>query len=408
MKEEYSTVKTWSRRAFLTQTLLLSGAGLLGACQSAPAAAPTTAPAKPTEAAKPTSSPAASPAAGGSPSPSPSPAAKPSGQAPGVPSSTGAVAAAPPGRQFSIGVSQFVAHPALDDTRRGALKALADNGFRENENLKVDAQNGQADMGTVTTIAQRFKDANHDLIVAIGTPPLQAGLNVSKDDGKPVIVFSAVADPYIAARDVIRSPSDKPAHVTGTQALPPVEEAMRLAQRVVPDAKRFGMIWNPAEVNSEVATRLAREVAPRVGIELIEQTITKPDEVLQAAQSLLSKQIDVYFISTDSTVVSALEALVKVANDNRKPLFGNDPLSAGRGASAALGIDYEQQGYDSGVMAARIMSGQATAQSLPIEKAASVFLAINTRAAADQGVTFPDDVLKDVRQTYNEIIPAKR
>ena len=373
---------------------------LLAGCAPSPPAAPT----KPAETAKPA---AASPAALASPSPSPSPAAspasKPSGEAPKP-----AVAAAPAGRQFSIGVFQFVAHPALDDARKGALRALAENGFREGENLRVDAQNAQADMGTVTSIAQRFKDANLDLMIAVGTQPYQAALNVTKADLEPPFVFNTVTEPYVAARDMVKSPTDKPANVTGVQALPPVEDAMRLVQRIVPDARKFGIVWNPAEANSEVATRLAREASGKLGIELIEQTVTKPDEVLQAAQSLLTKQIDVFFISTDSTVVSALEALVKVANDNQKPLFGNDPASAARGAAAALGIDYEQQGYESGLLAAQILSGQQTAANLPIEQAKQGFLAINTRAAADQGVKLADDVLRQARQTYNEIVPAKR
>jgi putative ABC transport system substrate-binding protein len=377
---------------------------LLAGCAPAPPAAPT----KPAETAKPAAaSPGASPAALASPSPSPSPAAspasKPSGEAPKP-----AVAAAPDGRQYSIGVFQFVAHPALDDARKGALRALAENGFREGENLRVDAQNAQADMGTVTSIAQRFKDANLDLMIAVGTQPYQAALSVTKADLQPPFVFNTVTEPYVAARDVVKSPTDKPANVTGVQALPPVEDAMRLVQRIVPDARKFGIVWNPAEANSEVATRLAREASGKLGIELIEQTVTKPDEVLQAAQSLLTKQIDVFFISTDSTVVSALEALVKVANDNQKPLFGNDPASAARGAAAALGIDYEQQGYESGLLAAQILSGQKTARELPIEQAKQGFLAINTRAAADQGVKLPDDVLRQARQTYNEIVPAKR
>jgi putative tryptophan/tyrosine transport system substrate-binding protein len=374
---------------------------LLAACAPA-ASAPTAAPAKPAETAKPAASPAAvSPSP--SPSPAASPAAKPAGEAPKP-----TVAAAPAGREFTIGVFQFVAHPALDDARKGALRALAENGFREGENLRVDAQNAQADMGTVTTIAQRFKDANVDLMLAIGTQPYQAALNVTKDDLQPPIVFNTAVEPYVAARDLVKSPTDKPANLTGVQALPPVEDAMRLVQRIVPDARKFGIVWNPAEANSEVATKLAREASGKLGIELIEQTVTKPDEVLQAAQSLLTKQIDVFFISTDSTVVSALEALVKVANDNQKPLFGNDPASAARGAAAALGVDYEQQGYESGLLAAQILSGQKTARDLPIEQAKQGFLAINTRAAADQGVKLPDDVLRQARQTYNEIVPAKR
>jgi len=301
-----------------------------------------------------------------------------------------------------------VSHPALDATREGALKALDDNGFKNGQNLRVDYQNGQGDVGTVNSIAQRFRDANPDLVIPIATPPFQAMLSVSQADGKPPMVFSSIADPYSAAAGIIKSPTDKPAHVTGMQALAPVEEAMRLAKTVVPAARRFGIIWNPTESNSEVVTRLAREAAPKIGVELIEQTVSRADEVLQAAQSLVTKGIDLFFISTDSTVVSAFEAVVKVANENKKPLFANDPASAGRGASAALGIDYEQVGYESGQQAAIILSGQQTTAQMPVQRATLGFLAINTAAATEQGVTFPAEVLTQVRQTINEIVPAKR
>jgi ABC-type uncharacterized transport system substrate-binding protein len=44
---------------------------------------------------------------------------------------------------------------------------------------------------------------------------------------------------------------------------------------------------------------------------------------------------------------------------------------------------------------------------VPIQKASQGALAINTQAAAAQGVTFPADVMKDVKQTFNEITAPK-
>jgi len=273
------------------------------------------------------------------------------------------VAQAPAGKNWSVGIIQFVSHPALDAARKGTLEALADNGFKEGTNLKVDFQNGQADVGTVNSIAQRFKDANPDVVVAIATPPYQAMLNVAKSDGKPSIIFNSIVDPFAVSGGIVKSPTDKPPFVTGLQALPPVMDAMTVAQRCVPAAKKYGLIWNPTEANSVVVTGIARESAPKLGVELVEQTVSKPDEVLQAAQALVAKGIDLFFVSTDSTVVAALEAVVKVASDSKKPLFGNDPSSAARGAAAALGIDYEQVGYESGQMAAIFLSGKPLARS---------------------------------------------
>jgi putative tryptophan/tyrosine transport system substrate-binding protein len=405
--------------------VILAWSGLLlAACTPSAPPAPTAAPAKPTEPAKPAApaspaaapaspaaaaSPAASPAAGASPAPAAKPAASPAAAAPAgawPPARGSVVGQAPAGKSFSVGIIQFVSHPALDAARMGTIKALEDNGYREGTNLKLDYQNGQADVGTVNSIAQRFKDAGHDLVVAIATPPYQAMMNVIKDTGKPPLVFNSIVDPFAAAKDIVKSPTDKPPFVTGLQALPPVEDAMRVAQKSVPTAKKFGIIWNPTEANSVVVTDVAREAAGRLGVELIEQTVSKPDEVLQAAQALLTKGIDLFFVSTDSTVVASFEAVVKVAIDNKKPLFANDPSSAQRGAAAALGIDYEQVGYESGQMAAMFLSGKPMTE-IKIEKASLGLLAINTKAANDQGVTFPPDVMAQVKQTFNEIAAPK-
>ena len=58
-------------------------------------------------------------------------------------------------------------------------------------------------------------------------------------------------------------------------------------------------------------------------------------------------------------------------------------------------------------MAAIVLSGQKPMSDVAVQKASQGLLAINTQAAAAQGVTFPPDVMKDVKQTYNEIAVPK-
>ncbi len=335
-------------------------------------------------------------------SPSPSPAASPAvAAASPSPSPRAAIGPIPAGKTFTVGIVQLVSHPALDASREGAIKALTDAGFIEGQNVRYDIQNGQGEIAAMTTIAQKFRDQNVDVIIAISTPALQAAVNVTKDSLRPPIVFNSVTDPYAA--QAATSPTNKPANVTGIQALPPVEAGMRVMLEVVPNAKRVGIIYNPAEANSVVATGLARDAAKTLNIELLEATVSRSDEVLQAAQSLLARNIDAYFISTDSTVVTGLEAIVKVAQENRKPLFGNDPASARRGAVTALGLDYYGQGYQSGELAARILTGTPPSQ-LPIEKANVDFLAINLKAAETEGVQIPAALQQRAKEIYTEIM----
>ncbi len=81
----------------------------------------------------------------------------------------------------TIGISQLVAHPALDKAREGFIEALSDNGYRDGENIKIDYQNSQNDMPTTQTIASKFVSDKVDLIYAISTPSAQAAYNSTKD-----------------------------------------------------------------------------------------------------------------------------------------------------------------------------------------------------------------------------------
>jgi putative ABC transport system substrate-binding protein len=312
-------------------------------------------------------------------------------------------AAAAADKVWSVGIFQLTSHPALDACANGIVKALADNGFAEGKNVKIDRQNAQGDIPTLTTIAQKFVDARVDVIVADSTPALLAAAKLTQGKETPAVVFDCVSDPYKAA-PVARSPTDKPANMTGIQALAPVEDALQLVKEIAPGAKRVGMIYNPAEANSELATQMAREAAPKIGLEIVDATVSKGDEVLTAAQALAAKKVDVFFVSTDSTVVASLESLVKVAQDSGIPLIGNDPDSAKRGAVAALGLDYADSGYQTGLQVVKILKGTPV-RDIPIERQRKGFLAVNTAAATAQKVKLPDALLGRAQEKYDKIAP---
>ena len=301
---------------------------------------------------------------------------------------------------FTIGMMQIATHPALDAGREGALKALADAGIVEGENLTVISQNAEGDIATLTTIAQSFVDDGVDMIIATSTPAGQAAFNVVQDLESPSVIFNVVTDPFAAG--LATAPDDHPDWIVGAQALPPVEQAMSTMLEIVPEAKTIGIIWNPAEKNSEVATKLAREAADKLGVELVEGNISDSSEIQTAAEALVAQGIDAFFISTDSTVVAGFEALVKVANENQVPLFANDPASAERGAAAAVGVDYFQNGYDSGELAAKILKGEATAGDLSVVTQSAGILHINYDAANAQGIEFPAAIEERAAKSFGE------
>ena len=81
--------------------------------------------------------------------------------------------------------------------------------------------------------------------------------------------------------------------------------------------------------------------------------------MLPAAQSLVGK-VDAIYVPTDNTVVTALEAIVKVGTQNKLPVFAGDTDSVPRGAIAALGFNYYDVGRQTGkIVAARAQGREA-------------------------------------------------
>lgn len=291
-------------------------------------------------------------------------------------------------KALKIGIVQIVEHPALDGARKGFLEALKAGGYEEGKNLTVDYQNAQGDQSVLQSIAQKFSSAKLDLVLAIATPSAQAMASASKDI--PILI-TAVTDP-VAAKLV--NSMDKPGkNVTGTTDMNPLKEQFELMKKLVPTAKKVGVIYNAGEVNSQVQVAMAKKVAADLGLTVVEATVTTSADVLQAAQSLIGK-VDTIYVPTDNMVVSAAQSVVQVANKNKIPVISGESSVVDKGALATIGINYQKLGKQTGDMALRVFKGEKP-QDMPIESQKEFDTVFNKATINLLGLTVPEDILKN-------------
>lgn len=296
--------------------------------------------------------------------------------------SAGATAA---GASVEIGITQIVSHTSLDAAREGFKAALADNGYVEGENVTYDEQNAQGDQATATSIANKFAADGKDLVLAIATPTAQAAAQVITDI--PILI-TAVTEP--AEAGLVDSWEAPGGNITGTSDLNAVEEQFGLIKELAPDATTVGIVYSSGEVNSEVQVKLAKAAADKLGLTIKEATITTSGEVQQAANSL---DVDAFYVPTDNNVVAALDALIQVAEAKQVPVVVGEGDSVANGGIATYGFDYEQLGYQTGLMAVKILDEGADPATMPIEKPTDLQLYVNPAAAERMGVTIPQDLL---------------
>lgn len=290
-----------------------------------------------------------------------------------------------------VAITQIVEHPALDAVYQGVKDELAEQGYKEGENLTVMHESAQGNSAIASQIARKFVGDSPDVIVAIATPSAQTIAAAARNIP---VVFSAVTDPVGAK--LVKSLEAPGANITGVSDMLPIDKHLDMLQRAVPDAKRIGTVYNPGEANAVSLVNLLEERLSDRGLELVKAAATKTSEVLGAARSLVGKA-DAIYLTTDNTVISAAEAVISVGERADIPVFAADTATVERGAVAALGFNYYNHGRQTGKMVVRILEGASTAD-MPVETMDTLDLFVNPAAAERMGITLSDDLIQEAKE----------
>ena len=273
-------------------------------------------------------------------------------------------------KNIEIGVTQIMEHPALDSARVGFEKALKDNGYGD---VKIDYQNAQGDFGTAQMIANSFVQSKKDLIYAISTPSAQAAYNVTKEI--PILI-TAVTD--VKAAGLIGE------NITGTSDATSIYKQLETITKILPKAKKVGIIYNTSEQNSQVQVASAKEESKKLGLEIVEVGVTNVNDMAMGLDSLLDK-VDVLYTPTDNLVVSATPLVLDKANRKNVPVVGCIEDQVAQGALITDTIDYEKLGYQTGEMALRVLKGEDP-KNMPVETLKNTQLIVNKKAAEKYGI----------------------
>ncbi|MFP4549410.1 MAG: ABC transporter substrate-binding protein [Spirochaetales bacterium] len=290
-----------------------------------------------------------------------------------------------------IGISKIVSHPALDAVEQGIKDELAELGYTD---IVFDVQSANGDISTANQIATKFRNDRVDVAVGIATPTAQALVNAITDIP---VVYTAVTDPVGAG--IVPSLEGDGGNVTGYSDLTPVREQIGLIGQL-DGVSAIGHVYSSGEANAVVLAEMAAEAAEEIGVEFLTTTVTNTAEVRQATESIVDR-VDIFYMSTDNTVVSALAALTEVANAAGVPVMTADPSSAEeQDVIGAYGFDYYTMGRATGALIAEILEG-ADPNEIPVQyltDADDLVLHINLDVAERLGIVIPDAIIEAADQ----------
>jgi len=283
-----------------------------------------------------------------------------------------------------VGITQIVDHPALNALTQGVIDVL--NSF--DSSVEIEIQNAQGVFQNTINIAKKFK-TDVDFIVAVSTPSAQSCQTEIKD--KPII-FSAVTDPVSAG--LVSHMGKNSGNITGISDMLPVGVHLGLIKKLIPTAKKIGIVYNPGESNSVALAELTKSYSKSLDFEIVDMTGSNVNELITAYNSKRDL-VDTVYLFTDNLVASSGEILGKLFEKDNMPVIAGDISIAKSTSFIGFGFDYYKLGTETGKMLVEIIKGkkvQDTESQFMSSDSLSLF--INMKKAKNLGINIPAELIK--------------
>lgn len=292
----------------------------------------------------------------------------------------------PPSRTYKIGV---VTIRAMDVALNGFKTTLEDMNYIEGQNVIYIYEGPAGSLEMVESRVQHLLDAHVDLILAITAPAALAARQMTAGTDIPVVFISG-NDPV--EDRIVTSLSHPGGNLTGISMAGGEGKRLEWLHQLAPDSQRVYFPHDPRNPGAQSTLRAIQETAPKLGIELVPQEITSPEELDKAIENL-PQNLDAIFIAPDTLMLEHADKFCQLALEQRIPLTTPSVYEFGKdGTLFTFGVDLATVGRQAARLADKIIQGTDAGQ-IPVETG-EFFLSINVRTAQSIGLTIADTYLQ--------------
>jgi putative tryptophan/tyrosine transport system substrate-binding protein len=270
-------------------------------------------------------------------------------------------------------------------------KGLGEAGLTEGKNVVVEYHWLDGRYEEVVAI---LNDAISRHVAVIATPANTPGSLAAKAATSTIpVVFGVSEDPV--ALGLVASLARPGGNVTGINFFDAEVDAKRLGlmHELVPKAKRFAVLINPANAKIADATAQAlREAAPGLGLELLFFKASSAAEIDAAFAAIVDAKAEAVFVAPDGYFASRSPQLALLAARDRMPTshFVYDAVAAG--LLMSYGTNIADVFRQVGVYAGSIIKGAKPAD-LPVLQSVKFEFTLNLQTARSLGVDVPPTLL---------------
>ena len=260
---------------------------------------------------------------------------------------------------YTVGICQILTHEAVAQAAQGFRDSLDD--ALGKGTVAYDMKDASGDASICSLIVNDFVADEVDLILANGTPALQAAAAATGD----IPILGTSITEYGVALDMEDFSGVVGGNVSGTCDLAPLDQQAQMISDLFPDAKSVGLLYCSAEPNSLYQVETVKAHLEAMGLGATLYPFLDSNEMAAVTQSAC-ENVDVIYIPTDNTVAANATIVDNLCQPAGIPVVTGDTGTCAVAGAAVLGISYYDLGVVTGQMAAKVLTGEADISTLPI------------------------------------------
>jgi putative tryptophan/tyrosine transport system substrate-binding protein len=287
-------------------------------------------------------------------------------------------------RERRIGVLVNEPWAALEGLHAG----LAELGYREGRDLRIEYRFAEGDAERFTELAAELAGLPVDTIVTWGTPATLAALKATKS----IPIIMSAGDPVGAG--LVASLARPGGNVTGlsSQTAGGEERRLELLKELLPNLSRVGVLSNPTNPYCVIAVAYARRGAAALGLILDVANVSAVNELDTAFRTMIMGRPDAALVIADPFLATERAIVAKLMVEHRLPSIYAYHECAVAGGLMAYMTSYYDIFRREAAFIDKIFKG-AKPGDLPVERPTKFELVINLKAAKALGLDVPPSLL---------------
>ena len=270
-------------------------------------------------------------------------------------------------------------------TTEGFRDGLKEFGYIDGKNVIFEARAAQGDMTRVPQLTVELVQQKPDLLLCVSDV-------CGRENGGIPMVFVQVSDPV--RRGLVQSVPRPGGNITGVANLRAELTAKRLElfKGVVPSLRRVLVTYDPRENDERESVAVARSAATRLGLTLLERSMTAPLQIEPGLAELKEGGRDGVLIVQSGTNLNIPGRSLEVATSNKIPTMYTASFWSKFGALVSYGPDQYLQGRQAARLAHKILTGTPP-REIPVELPDRIEFIINLKTAKRLGLKVPKAML---------------